>query len=113
MNTTIILTDIYEDESGNTYYFDIKTDGRKVGTASVRAADMDDDHAYVEGIDIDEEYQNQGIGTAALHQISGLWYGVEIAPDNEDARRLYARLGSLSDWDVAPYLDQGYGVYRI
>lgn len=104
---------IEDDEEGNSYYFDIVANGQKAGTASVMANDEDDDYAYCDLIVVNPEMRNQGIGTAALQQISDRWYGVEVAPDNEDAQRLYERIGCESSWDNAAYVDQGYGVYRI
>ena len=110
----IILKKVVEDdEEGNAYYFDILANGQKAGTASVMANGEDDNYAYCDLIVVDPEMRNRGIGTAALQQISDRWYGVEVAPDNEDAQRLYERIGCESDWENAAYVDQGYGVYRI
>ena len=111
--TELKLKDIIEEDSYNSYEFEIYADGEKVGAANVMAEDEDDEHAYVERIDIFAEYQNNGFGTDALRQLSDKWFGVEIAPDNADAQRLYARLGEESSWEDADYIDQGYGVYRI
>lgn len=112
-NTEIKLVNIEEEDDYNNYVFDILADGQTVGRAIVTASDEDDDHAYCELIAVDEEFRNQGIGTEALYELSSKWYGIEIAPDNEDAKRLYERLGYESDWDDADYVDQGFGVYRI
>lgn len=111
--TEIKLIKVVEEDSYNDYEFEIYADGVKVGAADVMAEDEDDEHAYVERIDIFAEYQNSGFGTDALRQLSDKWFGVEIAPDNEDAQRLYERLGEESSWEDADYIDQGYGVYRI
>lgn len=111
--TELKLMKTTEEDSYNAYEFDILVDGVKVGAADVMAEDEDDEHAYVERIDIFAEYQNNGFGTDALRQLSDKWFGVEIAPDNEDAQRLYERLGEESSWEDADYIDQGYGVYRI
>lgn len=111
--TELKLMNTTEEDSYNAYEFAILVDGVKVGAADVMAEDEDDEHAYVERIDIFAEYQNNGFGTDALRQLSDKWFGVEIAPDNEDAQRLYERLGEESSWEDADYIDQGYGVYRI
>lgn len=111
--TELKLKDIIEEDSYNSYEFGIYADGEKVGAANVMAENEDDDHAYVERIDINSGQQNRGYGTDALRQLSDKWYGIEIAPDNPDAQRLYARLGEESSWEDACYIDQGYGVYRI
>lgn len=113
MNIELVNTNIQEDEETNYYSFDIICDGQTVGAVSVNAAGEEDDHAYIERMDIDETFRNQGIGTEAIRQLSDKWMGVEAAPDNADCQRLLARLGEESDWDDAPYVDQGYGVYRI
>lgn len=112
-NTEIKLVNIEEEDDYNNYFFDILNDGQTVGRAIVTASDEDDDHAYCELLAVDEEFRNQGIGTEALYELSSKWCGIEIAPDNEDAKRLYERLGYESDWDDAVYVDQGFGVYRI
>lgn len=38
---------------------------------------------------------------------------IVVAPDNEDAKRLYERIGCEYNGNDADYIDQGYGVYRI
>lgn len=81
-----------------------------VGAMTVMASD---DGAYVERIDIDEQYRGHGIGTDALLQVSDIYGGVAIAADNARAARLYERLGTESRYDGAEYIDQGYGVYDI
>lgn len=111
--TELKLMNTTEEDSYNAYEFAILVDGVKVGAADVMAEDEDDEHAYVERIDIYDEYRNHGYGTEALNELSDKWYGIEIAPDNPDAQRLYARLGEESSWEDACYIDQGYGVYRI
>lgn len=56
--------------------------------------ELDDGSAYLERIDVDEEFRGQGIGTAAIREI-------------------------LGDFDAAApleclyYLDQGFGVYSV
>jgi GNAT superfamily N-acetyltransferase len=84
-------------------------DGQEVGSASVMT---DEKSTYVDRIDIDEAHRNHGYGTAFLMALRGIYGGLVLAPDNEDARRLYDRLGtdvSRDYWMV----DQGYGVYEI
>ena len=67
--------------------------------------------AYCERIDIDEPFRNCGYGTAALRDLSEMFGGIVVAPDNEDAKRLYDRIGYESyKYD---YIDQGFGVYEI
>lgn len=90
--------------------YEIVSDDVTVGAMTVMASD---DGAYVERIDIDEPYRGHGIGTDALLQVSDIYGGVAIAPDNERAARLYERLGTESRYDGAEYIDQGYGVYDI
>lgn len=74
---------------------------------------MADDTAYCERIDIDEEYRNNGYGTSALNELSEMFDGITVAPDNEDAKRLYERIGCESRYENADYIDQGFGVYDI
>ncbi len=97
----------------DTYTYDniaIMLDGKEVGTIGMV---VDEGEPYLERIDIDEEYRNQGIGTDALRLVAEKYGEFLIAPDNEDAKRLYERYGDESNSDNAPYLDQGYGVYSI
>lgn len=82
-----------------------------VGEVSVMISESG---AYCERIDIDKEHRNQGIGTEALKLLSRKLGSVTVAPDNEDAQRLYERIGydvtgKGDNWSV----DQGYGVYEI
>lgn len=91
--------------------YDIDLNGVTIGWASV--INGEDSPACIERIDIEESYRNQGYGSEAINAISDLFGGIIIAPDNEDAQRLYDRLGREYNGNVADYLDQGYGVYLI
>ena len=115
----IRVTDIDKDEDANAAYIraDVIADGVKVGAVAI-TTDYDVENtngAYIERIDIDDEYQNCGIGTATLKEISYTYGGAYAAPDNADAQRLYARLGDdISETDsIYAYCDQGFGVYSI
>ena len=88
----------------------IMLDGKEVGTIGMMA---DENEPYLERIDIDEAYRNKGIGTDALRLVAEKYGDFLIAPDNEDAKRLYERYGDESNSDTAAYIDQGYGVYEI
>lgn len=85
--------------------------GEEIGNASVL---LGEDGAYCERIDVDEAHRNQGVGTAFLRFLSEAHGDIYLAPDNENARRLYDRLGydvtDKGDWYT---VDQGFGVYRI
>lgn len=88
----------------------MSVDGVEIGDAQIILTDT----AYVERIDIADEHQRKGYGTEFLRYLSGRYGDIFLAPDNEDARRLYERLGddvtSDGDWWA---VDQGFGVYRI
>lgn len=107
--TEIIITDRYEGEGYENVCIDILHDGKVVGSANAMVSDT----AYLERIDIDEEYRNRGIGTEALRLIADELDSIYLAPDNEDAARLYARIGWEYTGEDAEYIDQGYGVYEI
>lgn len=110
-------------EEPDFHLFDIVADGEVVGSVEVidHLEDEDDnDTCYIERIDIDEQYRNRGIGTQVLTSVLYEECGyrtVVVAPDNEDAQRLYERIGDEytycgSGADLS-YNDQGYGVYVI
>jgi RimJ/RimL family protein N-acetyltransferase len=112
MNTTT-------DEEANSLYreFSIVESGRKVGSMTV-LTDITEgkaDMALIERIDIEENERNKGYGTKAINVAHELAYNVFCAPDNEDAKRLYDRIGTearnMVDW--IEYADQGYGVYEV
>ncbi len=103
---------VYEDEDEGTfrtYYGDHVT---------AVVLELDDDCGYVERIDVDEGYRGRGIGTAAIADIKQDFWKLYFAPDNENAARLYARIGEpvegvwVGNLDIS-YLDQGYGVYEV
>lgn len=84
--------------------------------------EIDDDTGYLVRIDVDDGFRGQGIGTAAIHEIAGDFWGLYTAADNEGAARLYDRLGEkVVGEDVdrpAPleclyYLDQGFRVWEV
>lgn len=105
--TSVVETSRTDEDSYQYVNYDITADGKVIGYASIM---VDDNSAYCERIDIDEEYRNQGYGTAALYNLSSMYDGITVAPDNEDAKRLYDRIGYESSNE---YYDQGYGVYEI
>ena len=108
--TEIIKTNITEEDSYTNIEFVMKLDGEEIGWASV----MDDGKAYVERIDIAEDHRNCGYGTEFINYLSREFGSVFLAPDNEDAQRLYDRLGyDVTGKDEWSYVDQGYGVYEI
>ena len=96
-----------QEDSYESINYDIIKDGKTVGFATII---NDANSAYLERIDIEEEFRNKGYGTAALRELSDKYHGIIVAPDNEDAKRLYERLGYESSDDM---YDQGYGVYEI
>lgn len=107
---SIKVTNTYEEDSYTNITIDIYNGSTKIGDCSLM---VDESYAYCERIDIDEEYRNHGYGTEALEQLSSKYDGVVVAPDNEDAKRLYERIGREYDGDDADYIDQGFGVYKI
>ena len=106
-----------KDEDANMTYknYEIYADETLIGSASVETdyEEENTEYSYIERIDIDEEFRNQGYGTAAIREISSMYYGAVLAPDNEDAKRLYERIGEEFSEDPYVYCDQGYGVYLV
>lgn len=108
--TEIIKANIIEEDSYTNIEYVMKLDGEEIGWSSV----MDDGKAYVERIDIAEDHRNCGYGTEFINYLSREFGSVFLAPDNEDAQRLYDRLGyDVTEKDEWSYVDQGYGVYEI
>lgn len=107
-----------DNEEYDYFGYEIISDSKKVGTIEVVDHFNDDnDVCYVERIDIDSEYRNRGIGTYVLSTLlydECGYYTVVVAPDSEDSKRLYERIGQegFSDYNL-DYMDQGYGVYSI
>lgn len=101
------ITQVSDEDMYKVINYHIVEGGRVIGYASVM---VDDESAYCERIDIEQEFRNRGYGTAALLAMSAVHGGVIVAPDNEDARRLYERIGTEANADI---YDQGHGVYKI
>lgn len=119
MNVELTITKKIEDEDANAVYTycDITADGQVVGDVEVVTdydQDEEDSIAYIERIDVYEEYRGKGIGTEVITLISNAHAFAVLAPDNERARSLYERLGEdFSSDEVYGYCDQGFGVYRV
>lgn len=104
------MSQTIEEDSYKNIVFEIIENGTVIGGCSIM---VDDSYAYCERIDIDEQYRNRGYGAAALNELSEIFNGIVVAPDNKDAKRLYDRLGYEYSGDGTEYIDQGYGVYKI
>lgn len=100
------------------YNIDIYEGETKVGYAELFVSydeDGDEKSAYINSIEIYEAYRNNGLGTKTLKEIAAEHNGVYICPDNEDAERLYARIGEetsapdeleseMDNWGVMYYI---------
>ena len=100
-----------EDTDGAWIDFEIFSDGEKAGDVSVKV--WDDGSCLIERIDIDEDKRGQGIGSAAIKEIAYDHDKTFIVPDNADAARLYARIGSETSSEVWQSLDAGFGAYEV
>ena len=104
----LITTSTAPFDYGTQEYIDITSDGAVVGRMTVLRYESGEVH--IDRIDVDDEYQGRGFGTAALEAFRGAY----IVADNPRAARLYARLGCevppASEWAM---LDEGYGVYQL
>ena len=67
---------------------------------------------HIDRLDIDEPWQNLGIGTAILTKY---FSGATLSPDNKDAQKLYSKIGHeyTGNDDGIINLDVDYGVYEI
>lgn len=86
-------------------------DGKEIASAGVVISGTEP--AYVERIDVDEKYRGQGIGTWLLKKMAVEYDDIFISADNEDAARLYWRIGEEYTGESAYYVDYGYGVVII
>lgn len=98
-------------QSDESIQYGMEENGEIIATASVL---LGEDGAYCEAIEVEENHRNNGIGTAFLKALADEHDSIVVAPDNEDAQRLYDRLGyditDKGDWYI---VDQGFGVYEI
>jgi len=103
-----------DEESYESISIKAVVDGKKVGVMALMVSNSE---AYIERIDVVEGERNKGYGTQMLQYAASLYGYTYIAPDNEDAKRLYDRIGSEmngADYGrVGLYVDQGYGVYEL
>lgn len=105
----------YEDEGyciGEIVDYIILANDTQVGEITI--LELENGYTHCDSILVYESYRNQGLGTEALEILAEMYGCYTITPNNEDAQRLYERLGSedLSNPE-AYYTDQGYGVYEI
>ena len=105
----LIKTSERKEETYINELYELRIEGKTMGWASVMVSST----AYVERIEIDKNYRNRGLGTQMLKDLSTMYGSVAVAPDSEDARRLYQRIGSEYTGDDYEYIDQGFGVYEI
>lgn len=89
--------------------YSIQVDGITIGDCTI----VVDDVAFCERIDIMPQYRNYGYGTATMRLLSEKYDTIVIAPDNEDAARLFRSIGEDYKEESAEYLDKGYGVFVI
>lgn len=89
------------------------------GSDGIIDDENDTDEAYLERIDVDNDYQGKGIGTALLkyclekvHNLN-LASSIVLSPDNKRAKQWYTKIGSEIYDNYWSNIDQGYGVYRI
>lgn len=89
--------------------YSIKVDGITIGDCTIAV----DDVAFCERIDIMPQYRNYGYGTATMRLLSDKFDTIVVAPDNEDAARLFRAIGEEYKDESAEYLEKGYGVFVI
>lgn len=118
MATEIMMREHFYEEEYDRKGYEIVADGTVVGTIEIIDNFNEyNDLCYIERIDIEEAYRNQGIGSKVLTCVlrdEFHYLFAAVAPDNADAQRLYERLGvaGYNAYDL-DYMDQGYGVYCI
>lgn len=123
MKIVSTLAEIIENESTNEVvakWFNIKImkDDEQIGYAELFVSydeDGDEKSAYINSIEIYEQFRNCGYGSAALKAIAAEHDGLYICPDNEDAERLYARIGEEcgAPEELESEMDNWGVMYRI
>ena len=120
MTTTIKTTSETRVEFGTTLMLDILADDAIVGSAMVtryHGENVCREYAHLERIDIDEDSRGKGYGSDAIEAMRKAYGRIVAAPDSEDSRRLYERIGELvveTRFDQEEtFLDVGYGVYEF
>lgn len=115
----IKTTKFDELENWVTYENKIIVDEQVIGKAYTMVEfDEDGDkeeQVYLEDIDIDEEFRNQGHGTQAIQTLAEENDFLYFAPTDENNQRLYERIASDMEEEMSdvPEVDQGYGVYFL
>ena len=107
----------FTDSDGNEFVRLVATiDQTEVANATLYL-NFHDDLNFLERIDVAAGYQGQGIGSMILKSLSSEYGEFFLAPDNEDAARLYDRLGfELSESDYSEFgfaYDDGFGIFTI
>jgi GNAT superfamily N-acetyltransferase len=119
MTTTIKATKTEIHRFGTTVFFDILADDASVGEATLIRYYKDGDTEYtrLERLDIAEAHRGKGFRTAAIETMRRLYGRIVAAPDCEDSRRLYERIGKLvidtHGGKEECLLDRGFGVYEF
>jgi ribosomal protein S18 acetylase RimI-like enzyme len=94
-------------ESGEREMLVAEVEGRPGGSVSMNVHDDVPGLIHLFALDVAPAQQRRGIGTALIQRVeehavsrgmAGVWLDVEIV--NEDARRLYERLGYMVEGDV-------------
>lgn len=76
-----------------------------------------DGFAYIVRIDVDTEYQHQGIGSSIVKALKSRYGIVIAAPDNKGSVAFFKAIGAVEDDTGVLYgqdiwaIDQGHGVY--
>lgn len=96
MTISMIAKLIEEYDTMKMFDISIMLGSDKIGYAELFISydeDGDESAAYVKSIEIKGLYRNNGYGTEILKALAEEHRGIYICPDNDDAERLYARLG--------------------
>lgn len=122
MKIVSTLAETIENEATNEVvakWFDVKimNDNEQIGYAELFVSYDEDGEksAYINSIEIYEQFRNCGHGTAAIRAIATEHDGVYICPDNEDAERLYKRIGEEcgAPEELEAEMDNWGVMYRI
>lgn len=104
---------LWTEEGWDTIEHTIMIEDTEVGKAYIITKEGEDE-SYLEGITIEAEHRNKGIGTATIRALAEKYRYIYFAPTDENNRRLYDRIAEEEpNYKDHGAVDQGFGIYFL